>query len=289
MVREHMKRILFIFFCIIPWTINTFDVSHFFHAQFAPQEPRFAKPDLTSISARAAFGATHKRNDCCGIPLTIDCDDRFSMQAFVFDLSHTFCHGFFLCATLPFYHFKITEKPLHKEFWSASNMCFTGGWTINYEECEELDFIDATIETGFVAATAERPWNAWGIPLRGVISCGIFDWITAGLAADMVGFISHKNGLLWDVSWFLKADHAVRGLSCFIGYTHSHQHQTPVPWTCQVLPFWTMDTFHFALSYDSACLAYPFLPSAEFFFNHVMSGKNILRTPLWGFMLTTHF
>lgn len=284
-----MKRILFIVFCITPCTSNAFDVSHFFHAQFAPEEPRFEKPGLSSLSARAAFGATRKKNDACGIPLVLDCDDRFSMQAFVFDVSHNFCHGFFLTATLPFYHFKITEKPLFKEFWSASNVCFTGGWTINYEGCEELDFVDATIETGFIAATAEKPWNAWGIPLRAAVSCGLFDWVTTGLSADIVGFFTDNNGRLWDVSWFIKADHVIRGLSCYLGYTHSNQKETPVPWSCEILPFWTMDTFHFAVSYDSACLAHLFLPEVEFFFNHVMSGQNCLQTPLWGFSLTTLF
>ena len=194
MVRKQMKRILFIVFCITPCISHAFDVSHFFHAQFAPEEPRFEKPHLTSLSARAAFGATRKKNDACGIPITADCDDRYSMQAFVFDLSHNFCRGFFLTATLPFYHFKITEKPLHKEFWSASNMCFTGGWALNYEGCEELDFIDATIETGFVAATAEKPWNAWGIPLRGAVSCGLFDWVT-GLLRLTTSYVDYPASL----------------------------------------------------------------------------------------------
>lgn len=269
--------------------MNSFDVSHFFHAQFAPQEPRFEKPDLTSATVRAAFGSTRKKNDSCGIEITADCDDRYSIQALIFDFSHTFCRGFFVNATLPFYHFKIYEKPLQQKFNSASNFCFTCGWTINYEECEELDFIDATLETGFIAATAEQPFNAWGIPLHGVISWGAYDWVSVGISADIVGFFTPHNGRLWDVSWFIKADHIIRGLSCFLGYTHSNQTETPVPWSCEVLPFWTMDTFNFSVSYDSACLSHPFLPSIEFFFNHVLSGQNCLQTPLWGCKLTTYF
>lgn len=284
-----MKRILLIVFCIISCKTDAFDLSHPFHAQFKARQPFFEKAYLTSGGLRAAFGSTRKRNDACGIPRDGDCEDRYSIQAFVFDATHTFCRGFFVSATLPIYHFKITEKPLHREFWSAANLCLTGGWTLNYQEFEQLDFMDVTLETGFVAATAEKPWNAWGIPLRGVISWGVYDWMTAGLAADIVGFFTPHNGRLWDVSWFLEADHVIRGLSCYLGYTHSNQTQTPLPWSCEILPFWTMDTFHFSLSYDSACLAYPFLPCAEFFFNHVMSGKNILQMPLWGFGLTTHF
>jgi hypothetical protein len=284
-----MKRILFMFFCIMPWIAHCFDVSHFFQAQFAPQEPRFEKAGLTSPSIRTGFGTTRKKDNACGLPLAMDCDDRYTIQTIIFDLTHNFCRGFFITGTLPIYHFKITEKPLRNKFWSASNACLTGGWTINYETCNDLDFIDATIETGFIFPTAEKPWNTWGIPLRGAIAWGLYDWITTGFSGDIVGFFTPKNGRLWDVSWWIKTDHLLRGLSCFLGYTHSNQKQTPVPWSCEVLPFWTMDTFHFAVSYDSACISHPYLPSVEFFFNHVMSGKNCLRTPLWGFSITNHF
>lgn len=268
-----------------------FDQSHFFQAQFFPDEPRYATADLTSVRLRAGFGITHQKNDACGNPSPKECETtRYRVHTVVIDAAHNFCAGFYAGATLPFYKFNIKEENKQYCVSTAGNLCLSVGWTTHYSKCEDLDFIDFAIETGVIAPTADEPLTAAGMPLRGVIAWGIYDWLTIGAAADVVTYFNARNGRLWDLSWFLEADHFIRGFSFGFGYTHSNQTTTPVPWLCDVnLPFWTMDTFSFTFGYDAACEERPYLPEVEFFYNHVLSGKNALRTPNCGISITSRF
>jgi hypothetical protein len=283
-----MKRIFLL--CIsIPCSIAAFDLNHFFQAAFAPQEPRFEEPCLTSLALRAGLGSTCIRTDRCGV--SIPQESHYSVKRVVFDAAYNYRKNLFFNVTLPFYRINIREKNVCSRFNSVGNLALTTGWTINYEETEELDFIDATIETGIIAPTAKFPLNTTGIPLRGVAAVGLYDWITMGIAADIVVFFKNNYGRLWDVSIYGKADHVVRGLSLLLGFTHSDEKQVPVPWskTCERLPFWTMNTFHLLISYDTACWEHPYFPRFEFFYNKVLDGKNIIKTPLWGFAVAADF
>lgn len=286
------KKIAFIFFISLSFSTASligFDQSRFFHAQYLPQEPRFSEENLTSPAIRLFMGKTHKKTDCCGA-WEEHCPAReYLVQGVILDLYQNIYNGFFLGGTMPWYHFKINENDIEQKFTTSANFCLMGGWTYNYEECIELDFIDFTFETGFILPTGVYNIHAKGIPVRGACSLGIFDWITTGISADIVVFFDHQNGRLWDLSWYLKADHFFHGTSITFGYMHSNQHKTPIPWSEGYLPFWSMDTFNFELSYDAACLDHPFLPCLHFFYNHVLSGKNIVRAPQWGLGISCDF
>ena len=110
-----------------------------------------------------------------------------------------------------------------------------------------------------------------------------------GLSADAIAFFDHYNGRLWDITWYLQFDHILHAISFTFGYTHSHQYTTFIPWSKKYLPFWSMDTFNFEFSYDSASLEDPYLPSFYIFYNHVLNGKNILRTPQAGVGISCDF
>lgn len=286
-----MKRILLFFPLFIGQIARPFDLNHFFQAAFAPQEPRFEEPYLASFSLRGGIGLTHTRTDNCGNILCFNPPNRYSVKTVVLDAAYNYRPNLFISATLPSYRITATENAIRSEFNSVGNLCLTTGWTMNYEETEELDFVDVTVETGIIAPTAEFPLATLGIPLRGVAAVGLYDWATMGIAADIVVFFKNNYGRLWDVSFYFKADHVMRGFSMLLGFTHSDEKRVPVPWTCPVerLPFWTMNTFHFLISYDFATEEYPCWPRLEFFYNKVLDGKNIIKAPLWGFTLAADF
>lgn len=291
--KKILLTILIIYLGIIPSTLKSFDQSRFFHAQYLPQEPRFEEKNLTSFRLRAFTGATHKKTDSYGTTTHI-CDtstekNGYRIQSIIVDFYQNIHNGFYMGATLPWYQFKINDHACEKKLTTSANVCLIGGYTHNYEQCIELDFIDFTIETGLILPTGDHHLQARGALFRCAAAIGIFDWITTGISTDIVGFFDHHNGRLWDITWYLKADHALHGISCILGYTHSNQHKTPVPWTDGYLPFWTMDTLNFELSFDSACLKHPYLPSFYFFYNHVLSGKNSIRTPQSGLGISFDF
>jgi len=281
----------------ITLSLIAFDQSRFFHAQYFPQEPRFEEKNLTSLMLRAFTGKTYKQTDSCGTTIQIADftpeKSYYQIQSVILDVYQNIHNGFYMGATVPWYHFKIDEFcngiTHEKKIVTSANICLIGGYTHNYEACEELDFIDFTLETGLILPTGDNHLQARGVLFRGATATGLFDWITTGISADIVGFFDHHNGRLWDITWYLKADHALHGISCLLAYTHSNQHKTPVPWSNACLPFWTMDTLNFELSFDSACFEHPFLPSFYFYYNHVLSGKNVIRTPQTGLGISFDF
>lgn len=135
-----------------------------------------------------------------------------------------------------------------------------GGWTLNYNETEWLDYVDGTIKLGILFPTGEKKneKNVFDLPLgyngHSAIAlslagaAGLYEWLTLGLYMDALffrsdrkelhvktayeqsGFIklaqanaSVKPGTLWNTGAYLKADHFCRGLSLLFGYTYSQK------------------------------------------------------------------
>lgn len=276
-----MKYFLFTMGICMGNCVYGFDQSRFFQATYYPERPRFAEELLDGITFRAGTGCTGKST--FNGPISHCYNGEYQVNTLVFDCSHNFYQGFFINATIPLYWF-IIHNPnytiIQREHMLA-NPCITGGWTMNNENFEHLDYIDFSVETGIITPGETPFFPGWAIPLRGVVALGVYDWLTAGLAVDFVGFIT-KQGHLYDVAWFLEADHVAHGLSFGFGYTYSTQRDAKIPWNSNFISHWEMDTFHFFISYDFACYEYPCFPCIELFYNHILSGKCIAQTPLFG-------
>jgi hypothetical protein len=139
------------------------------------------------------------------------------------------------------------------------------GWTRNYEDTEEIDLIDLTIKTGFLAPTGARKnedlafdlplgYNGhWAIPAGIDLALGAYDWLTLGMhlsalfffdttrqirlqtSAEQSGFIKLakdcakiQSGSLWHAAGYLKADHFAQGLSLLFGYSLMHKNESTV-------------------------------------------------------------
>lgn len=281
--------LLFIFFLLKTELLQGFDQSLFYHARYFPGEPRFEKSGLSSIDVKMSGGSTCTKTDESGSPVSSQTSNRYRTDHFIFTAIQNISHGVFFSTTLPIYCIHIEEGSIDYNGNSVNNMNITGGWTVNYEDTQALDFVDLTFETGIILPTAKEPVKSKGIPFRGACAFGIYDWLTYGIQADTVMFFDTNNGRLWDVNFYVKADHFCRGLSILLGYSHSDQTETPIPWSENKLDHWSMDTFHFFISYDSATEKHPYAPRIEFFYNHTMNGKNIIENSLFGFTIGSDF
>ena len=146
---------------------------------------------------------------------------------------------------------------------SISDVCMDGsgditfflGWTSNYEDFENIDYIDGTIRLGVIAPTSHLrdPDFAFSLPLgydghTGFIASldtafGLYDWVTVGAYLDLIvfnkktkcmriktaceqnGFIKlakdmvcYDKGNIYNVGAYFKADHIVGGFSFILGY-----------------------------------------------------------------------
>lgn len=157
--------------------------------------------------------------------------------------------------------YDISTEPFNKT--GIGDFTFLLGWTINYQETEILDYIDATIRCGLLAPTSPQtnindlfaiPFGYdghWGFPLGFDLAIGAYEWVTIGThldaivfantthdvrmktAADQRGIIKLaqgkaeiQRGILWNGSMYFKADHIARGISFMLGYSYTKQNNT---------------------------------------------------------------
>ena len=136
------------------------------------------------------------------------------------------------------------------------------GYTVNYEDTEVLDFIDATIRGGVMLPTSNirNVDCVFSLPLgydghTGLfgaldVGLGIYDWATLGAhisatcfnsrrrrmrlktAWRQTGFIKlykdfvrRKKGNIYNVTGYFKFDHFVGGASFLFGYSYSTKHK----------------------------------------------------------------
>jgi hypothetical protein len=134
------------------------------------------------------------------------------------------------------------------------------GWTVNYEQTEDLDFIDFTIEAGILFPTGRKAnqdiifdlpqgYNGhYGFPLNMSVAFGLYEWFTLGGHVMVLPFKNRTeelrmktstaqngsvmlakgcanvhHGTIWQAALYLKADHAIRNLSLLTGYSYSSE------------------------------------------------------------------
>ncbi len=266
-------------------SIVSFQPNHFYRAAYLPKEPRFEKARLNTLEVLFAEGKTSTAFNECADQVSIfslfSCDKQKCLKG-TFELFETwitftqnFNTGLFFEYTIPVTQFFL--KPFstckkESEYLYLYNCCKISnacelfsfprkqtalsdcitllGWTTNYEECEELDFIDATFKTGVIWPTGTciqtdgclsipNGYGHWGFPLSGDLSFGALDWFTLGFHLDALlflgsqghtqkakncyNYIYRKPGTITTFSTYGKADHFILNLSLALGYTYSHK------------------------------------------------------------------
>lgn len=309
----------FIFFPLI-----AIDNPHFWRAtNFLPEfyEPRLAWPWLTSGYMTLGFGGTHSATrHGLTVPLEMFFDPliinphpiHFKVAEANLSLSQNFSRGFFIQGHIPirklsFNHEHTGQDHHHRGFGDLSVL---GGWTINYENTQDLDYIDATIRFGGLFPTgSKRNFDLlvdvsngydghYALPVSLALAVGWYDWVTAGTFFGVMPFFKktegfdellNKPGTLWEVNAYLKADHMLLGFSFLINYSFAHQARSSFTNGVSIpqpgfLP-WTMHTLNFLAHYDFATYQKPYLPEVGFYYNLIVGGKNIFNTDMGGFNL----
>lgn len=201
------------------------------------------------------------------------------------------------------------------------------GWAYNNVHTVTFDYIDVDAKIGALFPTGKRrdldnPFSLplgydghWAVPLRFDFSIGALDWFTYGLSLDALfffdktqktrirtdnkqqGFIKlQKNtatidrGTLWNICTYVKADHVVKGLSFFLGYTYSHQDSSCIRPSAlayqsianhdNMLKAWSMHVLHAITEYDCSQEHSKYAPIIGFSYNYVIDGKRIFLTDM---------
>ena len=184
------------------------------------------------------------------------------------------------------------------------------GWTVNHEETQDLDYVDATLRIGGLFPTSSKQ-NASGyimdvangynghyaIPMSFDFAIGWYDWVTVGTHLGAMPFFKRSfefestypaPGTIWEVNAYFKADHMILGVSFLFDYSFVHQGApaaTGISATDPQFNAWTMQTLNFLLSYDFATCQKPYLPEVGFFYNLIVGGARIYNTNMAGGMI----
>lgn len=208
------------------------------------------------------------------------------------------------------------------------------GWTKNYQNTTTWDYVDIAAQWGVLFPTGKRaslknPFSIplgydgfWGCPILFDAACGIFDWLTFGchlsalflfnkdkhyrikVAENQSGLIKLNStdccvdpGTVWSIDLYTKADHLVRGLSLFIGYSYTMRERTVLQSALNFEsyiriintdPFydgWDMHTIHCILEYDFAQHPDDKMPRVGIIGNFPVAGHKIYNTIMSGLYL----
>lgn len=270
-----------------------YDVSNPYHARLFPEEPQISKQHLTSFDLRVA-GTTDAECRCCKPNELL----ATSSHAVILSCTHHPNKYCFISFTLPFYHIRneaiippeLKEKCVYD--YSVKELgisALTTGLTLNFNKNLDLDFVDVTVETGVLLPPSAHRRTGFGLLSKMAAALGFFDWLTLGIEADVASFLDTLGGTQYNIGYFLKADHLVRGLSFTLGYSYSRQEPMYYIWHNLILDRWDMNTFHLSLAYDLACEKYPGLPHFEFFYNRLLNGTNVTGNSFVGLTIGTIF
>lgn len=245
--------------------------------------------DLAALPAREQFGF-------------LSIEGTFDFLETTISLIHNFKYGFFVQAHLPVRHIEIDtinyrdlspqdaifpnyNTPAWQEFlknfdailnhYHLKNNQFhhTGpgdlsllvGWSHNYQETIDLDFIDIAVQGGILVPTGTRRnqnelfsialgYNGhWGLPFNLALAIGSYEWLTLGGFLEALFFIptsatirmnTHpcqqglitlnrgnatiNKGSIWHTGGYIKADHFSRGLSLLVGYSYALERETHI-------------------------------------------------------------
>ncbi len=201
-----------------------------------------------------------------------------------------------------------------------------GGWQGKNYDLSMVDFLTAQLQIGILFPTAKRcnmgetcaliPFGferTWAIPIVTNGAVGFLDWLTFGIRTETLFFFPRtksigirtnalqtgilrltqdphariKEGTLFDVSIYLKADHFMKGFSLAIEFTHEHKLRTKISPSIRVDPAavnsdpifagWTMNIFHINAEYDWSNEDNPYGPIIAFNYNYILSGKRIFN------------
>lgn len=289
-------------------------------------EPRLAWPWLSSFQVTLGFGTTESARDDHGhsVPL-IGLFDPALIEDPTFDharfhiieanlcAGQNFDNGFFAQMHIPLRKLSFTHLPSFGELQGQhtsrnfGDLSLLGGWTINYEDTCDLDYIDATFRAGvlFPTGAKRKPiylidiangYNGhYGFPLSIDCAIGWFDWITVGAHGGVMPFLSRSlkyelvypsPGTIWEANAYFKADHMLLGFSFLFDYSYAHQtgpgHHIALVCADAQCHSWTMHTLNFLVSYDLATYQQPYLPEVGFFYNLIVGGKRILNADMAG-------
>lgn len=311
------------------FTLTAIDNPHFWRGtNFLTEfyEPRLAWPGLTSWQVTLGFGTTESGRNADGhsIPLiglfdpSLSNDPSFDHARFHINeanlcVSKNFNKGFFAQAHIPIRKLTFTHVPALGDLLgqhttrSFGDLSLLGGWTINYEDTQDLDYIDATFRAGglFPTGTKRKPIyiidisngynNHYAIPLSFDLALGLFDWITVGTHLGAMPFFKRaleyelvypNPGTIYEANAYFKADHMLLGLSFLFDYSYAHQTgpSKDIILLANDPQFnsWTMHTLNFLISYDFATYEQPYLPEVGFFYNLIVGGKRIFNTDMAG-------
>lgn len=324
-----LRTIFALIVLFTPLVIRCIDNPHFWRGtNFISEfyEPRLAWPWLSSGQVTLGFGTTESGRDEHGhhIPLIGLFDPelidnpafdhvRFHIIEANLCASQNFDRGFFVQGHIPVRKLDFTHVPPFGDLLGQNimrgfgDLSLLGGWTINYEETCDLDFIDATARVGVLFPTGQKRkpiylvaisngYNGhYGFPLSFDTAIGWFDWITVGAHASVMPFLSRaleyeliypSPGTIWEANAYFKADHMLLGFSFLFDYSYAHQSgpSRHIELAC-VEPqctSWTMHTLNFLVSYDFATYQQPYLPEVSFFYNLIVGGKRIFNADMAG-------
>jgi hypothetical protein len=216
---------------------------------------------------------------------------------------------------------------------AMGDLTLLAGWSHTHVDTCSIDYIDVSTKIGVLLPTGRprsltNPFSLpsgynghYGMPLKFVMGIGYWEWLTLGLhigalflfdqtaplkvktAADQNGFIKLAQtnakidaGTLWDIAGYVKADHFLRGLSLFAGYTYTRKDADCIkvadtslsdPLIINSDPQyrgWQMHVLHWIVEYDFTHCPIGFGGRASFFYNQIIGGKRIFNTGMTGFL-----
>lgn len=195
-----------------------------------------------------------------------------------------------------------------------------------YQSCSRLDYVDLCLQTGILTPTGTKrdlknPFSIplgynghVGLPIIGDLATGLWDWFTIGVHAEglilfkrgeLLRPVSYDNqpflrlteplerkvkpGNLWNVSWYVKADHIAYGLSLLFGFSHDQQGASRIEWHADdaaqklhdpTLEGWNMNVLHSLIEYDWSTEENHHGPRMQFVYDYIINGRNILDTSM---------
>ena len=241
----------------------------FYRASYFPGLTRLDAKSLTSIDIMAGGGSSIRARNAHGKKITLcgtyqdghACPEKFNISEAFFGLTQNVVDGVFLYALLPFrslkresvYHIEAAElgKPPACQQ-GMGDASFYLGWTLNYQDTQELDFIDLTAKIGVLAPTATTTAGVFslgydqhtGIPFTFDIALGLYDWLTLGGHASAVHFLDKERRLVtcndnheciivradvhrgpqWLAAGYIQADHFFRGFSLLLCFSCANKY-----------------------------------------------------------------
>ena len=270
---------------LAPASILSFSMPKFYHAHIFNDETRFSEPYLTTIDLLVGGGG----KDFCHAGKT----GRLDMTELYVEAYQNFSHGLFFHLFLPtcwvkqkMVHTIGTIGPLEPCLHQTNIYSPTvlAGWTINYENNIHVDFVDATLQAGFIGAsprnTVRGPLfpvgysTSPGFAAHAALAVGYVEWLTTGVFAQT---LVYSPAVIWSSGVYIKADHIFPALSFTVGIAGDGQNKT-----LNCITPWNMLSMYGDIELDLATDNHSYLPCLKAFFAGALAGNNVVKTALAG-------